>query len=193
MSAVFGAASAGLPALIGVLLGIRTFTGGWYWVAADVALIAIAYLASAAGSSMMATWPKTGRWFIEAWILSSIGVMALATMVVLQIGLAPLPIWLGTVTGSEETKSVTGAFAGAITTYVALIWTKDIADAKGYFWPSSRFKKALNDLYDRLRPPPANETPQYQVLFDDYIVDEGLVGWDFAGRAKRSALLARFV
>ncbi|WP_027040354.1 hypothetical protein [Mesorhizobium ciceri] len=142
---------------------------------------------------MMHSQPGIGRWFIEVWIVASVGVMSIATALILWIGLEPLPSFLGVVSDADAIKFVTGAFAGAITTYVALVWTKDISDSKGFFWPSFQFKQAIGNAYGMMVLKPAPATRAREAMFDDTIEGLGAVGWDFDGRGTRAKILANFI
>src|SRR5262245_52196619 len=88
MSFGLGNASAGFPALVGVLLGIRAYTGGLYWILVCVALIAVGAGAKWVGQARLHRWSQTGAWLIEIWILAAIGVVALATSFIVWIGVA---------------------------------------------------------------------------------------------------------
>ncbi|RUU02207.1 hypothetical protein EOD23_20235 [Mesorhizobium sp. USDA-HM6] len=193
MKALFGSALTGLPALVGVLLGIRTFTGGRGWVIASVGLIVLALVSLFVAKRVMHSRPLIARWFVEVWILASVGVMSLATAAILWVGLEPLPSFLGTVTGTDATKSVTGAFAGAITAYVALVWTKDISDAKGAFWPSYQFKQTIGESFKKMVKKPGQATCARAAMFDDTIEGVGPVGWEFKDRGVRAKILADFL
>lgn len=195
MKKLIGTATIGLPALAGVLLGIRSFTEVTYyhWLLGDIALIAFGYSLLRVGIGLIPSSPAVGRWFVETWILSSIGVMALATFAILYIALEPLPSWLGVVVGDERTKAVTSAFAGAITAYITLVWTKDITEGKGYFWPSTQFKDGLASAWEKKAPSPGRGTAARAAMFDDYIENVGKIGWDFSDRGKRNEIIQSFI
>jgi len=193
VKAIIGTATTGLPALAGVLLGIRTFTGNGYWLAGDLAIVAVGYALLGIGNLILPSSPRIGRWFVEVWIISSIGTMALATYAILYISLKDLPNWLGPVAGDERTKAVTSAFAGAITAYIALVWTKDITEGQGHFWPSTQFKNGLERAWKKMTRQPQPGSIARQAMFDDYIEGEGDVGWDFSDRQKRADIVDRFL
>ncbi|UIK07852.1 hypothetical protein [Neorhizobium galegae] len=189
MKQFIGTATTGLPATAGVLLGIRSFTGSGWWLIADVALVIGGFGLLWIGNLLLPTAPKAGRWFIEFWIATALGIMALATYAILFVSLQPLPAWLGSVAGDERIKAVTSAFGGAITAYIALVWTKDIAEGKGYFWPSTQFKDGLEGAWKKMTAPPGRGTKARAAMFDEYIETVGKIGWDFSGRRTRARII----
>jgi hypothetical protein len=191
MSFGLGNASAGLPALLGVLLGIRAYTGGLYWILVCVALIAVGAGANWGGKAGLHRWPQTGAWLIEIWILATIGVAALATSFIVWIAVAS-PALFGN-PSDPETKVISAAFVGAVTAYVALVWTKDISEAKGYFWPSTQFKDGMKQAYERLARKPKEGDTVFEAMFEDSVVGHGALGWDFSARKTRAKILSDFV
>ncbi len=127
-------AAVGLPALLGVILGIWTFTGGSAWLVSCLLLILVGFGLKQFGKAMMHQWPQVGARLIEFWILAAIGAMAVATSFIIWISLNPPLEFLGdTITDAETKKAISGAFVGAVTTYVALVWTKDISAHRDIF------------------------------------------------------------
>jgi hypothetical protein len=186
---------AGLPAFIGVILGLRLAVEGCTLLFYVGALLVAAVLALNLGYSLMSRFPRVAGWLIEIWILSAIAVTACATAAVIAIsfrGLLDKVVGIDQLSG-ERAKTVSTALIGAVTTYVALAWTKDIGDAKGYFWPSTHFKNAMQDAYDALVNKPGNDSQVFEAMFSDNVRDHGDIGWDFAARRIRSRILSEFI
>jgi len=186
---------AGLPALIGVILGLRLATEGFPFLFYVGVLFGIAFLALHLGYGLMSRFPRFAGSSIEIWIFSAIAVTAFATATVILIsfrGALDCVVGLKQLSG-EQAKTVSTALIGAVTTYVALAWTKDIGDAKGYFWPSTHFKKAMETAYGELVTKPGNDTQTYEAMFLDTVRGHGPIGWDFKARRIRSGILADFI
>jgi hypothetical protein len=94
---------------------------------------------------------------------------------------------------ADESKTISGVFVGAVSTYVALVWTKDIGDAKGLFWPSTRFYSAVGKLFKRLTPRPPNTSVEYAACYLDTVEGYGDIGWDFMARFRRAKVLANYI
>lgn len=201
MSFGLGSAVSGIPAFVGGLLGIRIFTSGAGWFFATLLMIALAALSATIGSNMLSTQPRLGRWLIEVWIFAAVGVTALATTLIIHVALEQLPSWLiGSAPLDKATlKEVSSTLLGAVSAIVALAWTKDIGDAKGFFWPSTQFKSGMAAAYKRLpRKPAGNGTPDevrvYNAIFDDHIMGEkGEVGWSLSARGLRAEIVAGYL
>ncbi len=190
LSAFLGRSLEGLPALFGVLLGILIFAGGVDWVFGTLLVLAVAALCCTVGCQQLPSRPAIGRWLIEAWIVSAVGVSALATAILLWIGLQQPPAWLASLIGlqPDEVKSVTAAFFGALAAFLAFAWTKDSGDAKGPFWPSTQFKAGFRKVSIVLDPPPRSGR-LYEVMNSDfahsYNGEKTIDGWGFGARSQR--------
>lgn len=186
-------AAGGLPALLGVVLGVWIYAGGACWVLAAVALLVVAAGCAWAGRAMLHRWPTFGGLLIEMWILAPIAVMALATAFIIWFGLEK-PSLPGTAAPDEKTRdALSAALVGAVTTYVAFVWTKDIAEAKGFFWPSTQFKQGMRQAYDALLRKPQEASVTFEAMFEDTVAGLGQLGWSFLARRRRAQLLADFL
>jgi hypothetical protein len=143
------------------------------------------------GKASLHRSPQTGAWLIEIWFLAAIGVAALVTSSIVWIGVAS-PAFFGN-PSDPETKVISAAFVGAVTAYVALVWTKDISEAKGYFWPSTQFKDGMKQAYERLARKPKEGDPVYEAMFEDSVAGHGALGWDFSARKTRAKILSDFL
>ncbi len=185
----------GLPALIGVIFGLKLYSDFLPAAYLEAAMLIIAFVARSVAFATMADHPKLARYLIELWIVSAVAVTAAATAGVTWLTLnASVDLLFNTSKiGADQLKTITAAFVTALTTYVALVWTKDIGDARGYFWPSTAFKKAMNGAYQKLNPPPGGASTVYAALYLDSIPGFGNLGWGFSARKKRAEILADYI
>lgn len=202
MSSVLSNAAKGLPILVGVLLGIFLYTRGLP-ISAWLPLVAlgVAFFSLRLGRKVIRKCPFLGWLIIELWVIAAVSVMAVTTTVIL---------WL-TVTAStwfpleeKERQAVSGALVGAATAYAAVLWTRDIQNARGYFWTGTQFHKALKDAFDNNEPhAPKDNTRAYEVVILDHVPPvpdevQGLFargcnkvidGWGFNARRCRACIL----
>lgn len=195
MSVLSSNVVAGLPALIGVVLGLRLYADGFNFFIYVAGLFAVALLCRNVGSNLMGRFPNLAGLLIEVWIISAIAVTACGTAVVTAISFSGL---LDFVVGpkhlaAEQAKTMSTALIGAVTTYVALAWTKDIGDAKGYFWPTKHFIEAMQLAYNDMSAKPTVNTRANQAIFENVIDGEGAIGWDFSARRIRTRVLADYL
>jgi len=195
MSALLGSAAIGLPALLGVVLGLRLYMGGLCWVGGALLAALACGAAVWAGRAQLRRRPRLGCWLIDAAYVLAILVTALGTALVAWVVLNTPLSALGDTTGLSEDaeKHLKGAFAGAVSTYVAVAWLKEIGDAKGAFWPSTHFRAGMAAAYERLNPKPASDTAAWEAIFSDTVTGHGNLGWDRAARHARAAILAAFL
>ena len=172
------------------MLGILIFAGGADWVFGTFLALAVAALCCTVGCQQLPWRPAIGRWLIEAWIVSAVGVSALATAILLWIGLQQPPARLTSLIGlqPDEVKSVTAAFVGALAAFLASAWTQDIGAAKGPFWPSTQFKAGFRKASIVLDPPPRSGR-LFEVMNSDfahsYNGEKTIDGWGFGARSQR--------
>lgn len=192
MSDLLGNAAIGLPALAGVILGLIVYMAGKACVIWVVVLSCAGILAVGTGERLMGVRPCLGRWLIEisyvvAWLATALG-----TVVVCWAVLNP-PLWLfgdASALTEGETKQISTAFAAAISTYVALVWTKDIGDGKGALWPGTRFRSAMKRAHGVLAVKPRPEDALYDAMFSDVVPTHAVQGWGFQARGVRASILA---
>jgi hypothetical protein len=192
MTSPVGNAIVGLPALLGVVLGLKLYVDpiptAYYVATMMMAAFAARWIAFATIHRV----PRVARWLIELWILAAIGVTAVATAGVTWVTLnATLGFLFDTShIDVKQLEKMTTAIVTALTTYVALVWTKDIGDAKGFFWPSTAFKTAMAKAYSMLTAKPVGTTKEYEAMFMDTVTNHGNIGWGFGARGIRAKILA---
>jgi hypothetical protein len=188
----------GLPTLAGVVLGLRLYTGGRGWcVWAGVALLVLWGL-MCVGRWLMPRWPLVGMAAIELWLGSSVLATAFATAAVAWLTLTGwLPAFLQPAGASKDALGkLSGLLVGAATAFTSLVWTKDIADGKGYFWPGTQFRRGLEGIYARLKREgraPAGSSEAYAAIFLDVVPGYGEIGWGFSARVTRMRIVRRWV
>jgi hypothetical protein len=185
----------GLPALLGVALGIRAYTGGLDWLGPCVAVLILAVGVVVIGRFIARNSPVVGGLIIEAWIVSPIIVTALMTAFIVWLSALGLPHIFGTEPNEEIRKSLASTLVGAVTAYAALVWTKDISDGTGIFWPSTQFKAAMAGVQRSL--PEGDQAPLgvvRQAMFSDEVQDDPkIVGWGFNARRARARKIDEYV
>lgn len=186
-----GAAFSRFPALMGVIWGVFAYVyGGFWWIAGiGVAACGAAWF----GKKQLAHSPRAGLFFIELSIGAAITVMALTTSVVAWIGVHADSIFPGS---SELQHTLGGALTGAVTTFFAALWTKDVENAEGALWPSTHFKKGLVGAFgdrpgSRSRVP--RDTRVYDAVFLDHVRGEGekpgFDTWGYEARWTRAQII----
>lgn len=195
MSYIFGNAVVGLPSLVGVILGLILYVkGGCFFIYPAIMFFAPLILLLIA-RSIMHTHPRKAWILIELWIFSAVAVTTFATAFVAWVSLDTPVAALLSSSGldTEHIKAITGIFVGAVSTYVALVWTKDIGDAEGVFWPSTQFKSAIGKAFTQLSPEPNQASKVYQASYQKNVDDYGDIGWGFFARWKRAKVFAEYL
>ena len=127
--------------------------------------------------------------YVLALLVTSLAT-ALVSFIVLKVPDSVLgdPAALGA--DADGLKHLRGAFAGAVSTFVATVWLKDIGEAKGGFWPSSHFEAGMHAAHAALknRIPPGSAAEQ--AMLSNSVVDEhGKLGWGLRDRYRRARIL----
>jgi hypothetical protein len=180
----------GIPSLVGVLLGIILYRPVILWVLVISAITIISIIFLWRGRKVIGERPQEGRMFIEVWVLSAIAVMSLCTLGNLWLTVnAP-----SLIPGEEaEVNAVSSTLVGAVTAFLAILWTKDIEQTTGPFWPSTQFKKAISAAFSTEAKKPNGDTREYEAIFEDYVRNNGPSGWDFTARHDRARILEDYL
>ena len=183
----------GLPALLGVALGIWAYTGGTCWLVGCAVGLGVTVALLKVGERWMASNPVGGAWVVELGIFAPILMTALVTALIIWLTVLGLPLLFGKGIEEETKKTLSATLLGAVTTYTAFVWTKDIADGSGPLWPSAHFKAGLKAFQTAL---PADKRAKQdsiasQALFNERVdkVTPPIVGWDFNARRARLAIV----
>ena len=135
-----------------------------------------------AGIKLIVKYPRIGLCLIEVWILSPYIIISITTALIIWLTIHS-PTWFNV--PADQGKVISGAFIGAITTYFATVWTKDIADGEGYFWPSTQLKIAFKKFKY------TGDRQIVDVVIADRVRDGGPIGWGMISRWQRASLLSK--
>lgn len=186
MSKLFGNAAQGLPALIGVLWGITSYSPTLHrWWIPTLTLVG-AFALMYTGKRLIGPKPVVGWLFIEGWGIAAVSIVALGTMFVLWLTLHAADLVQRT---EEEEKAISSALIGAVTAYLAVLWVKDIQAGDGPFWAGTQFKEAVQAAFKDPPRAPAVDTREWDAVWEPRVRDNGPVGWGLTARWKRAKIL----
>ncbi|HSA56502.1 MAG TPA: hypothetical protein VLE53_12415 [Gemmatimonadaceae bacterium] len=186
MTSFLGKAANGMPALLGVILGVIAFairSSAFYFIGVVILVVfGLRWFAR----RMAGRTPRVAVLLIETWLFLSIALVALSTAAILWLTVR-LP---GILPGDESTvKAVSGALVGAATAYFAALWIKEIQEVGGLFSPGTQFRQALEAAF-RVHPRVPDRTSRaYEAIYADR-VQSGPSGWGLQARWQRAHLVA---
>jgi hypothetical protein len=189
----------GIPALLGVFVGIFLFVfnishPNYFrpFVIQIICLAIIAIVSLFVGKGLLGRHPRLGFVILELWNLLAIAVTSGTTFLILWIGTIS-PQWFSEL-NAENSKTVVGALGGAITTFFAVLWTKDIEEGKGFFWSSFHFKKAFGTSVANRKLTPERNTKEYEAIYDDRVSGSNEpIGWGFVARWRRAKIISKYL
>ena len=180
----------GVPALLGVMAGVILFSKGEFpdYFFPPLALLSFLFLLLFLSYWLVLKLPRISLFLIEIWGISAVCIVAISTEFIFWITINAGK-WF--VLEKPELDAVSGALVGAITTYLATIWTDDIKNANSPFLASFQFKKLLGDRF----------SPHYKLKGDCIEVEAchyenvrgDTSGWGLRARWKRAAIVSRYV
>ena len=169
-------------AILGALIYVR-----WVrpWVVIVTVVLGVAALPLA--KFLLAKEPVIAAIVISMWILTGIGLMALATAFLLWITLR-LPQLFPNLP-AETLKEVCAVITGALTTFVGVVVTKDMEEGGGFFWPGWQFRGFVKNVFSTdPNKIVDNGVDPYGSAFEDR-VHSGPEGWGLTARMKRAIAL----
>jgi hypothetical protein len=189
----------GIPALLGVLGGIFLFVFNIsqpnFFRPFAIQLICVAAIAVVSlfvGKGLLGRHPRVAFVILEFWILLAIALTAGTTFLILWIGTIS-PKWFPNLS-TEDSKTVAGALGGAVTTFFAVLWTKNIEVGKGFFWSTSHFKKALGTSLEKRKLTPERTSKEYEAIYSDRVNGYNEPnGWGFVARWKRAKIIGKYL
>lgn len=180
----------GIPALLGVLAGIYLYASNpdaaYYALPLIVLVLVLALLLS--GHAVILKSPRLALALMEPWVISAVCITALSTQLILWVTVHAAG-WF--TLSKTDLDAVSGALVGAITTYLATIWTDDIKKSEGPFLPASQFKKALQSRF----------STHFGIIGDNLeweachsrTLRNGTTGWGLSARWNRARILDLYV
>lgn len=180
----------GFPALLGVMAGVVLFAKVEfpYYFFPPLALLSFLFFLLFLSYWLVLKLPRISLFLIEIWGVSAVCIIAISTECIFWITINAGK-WF--ILEKPELDAVSGALVGAITTYLATVWTDDIKNVNSPFLAGFQFKKLLEDRF----------SPHYKLKGDcieveachDENVRGGISGWGLRSRWKRAAILSRYV
>lgn len=194
MTEIFGRAARGLPALLGVVLGILVYFVGRQGVVVVVGVIAAVVLMRVMASTIAATHPRMALLLVEPWILLAVALTALSTSAVLWLTMSVPRLIVG---DKETVNAVAGALVGAVSAYFAGLWTKEIAEVGGPFSPGVVFQSVLEAAFKHPDKVPPASSIAYQAIYfprvDTGPDGTGPNGWGPKARWDRARLISEYL
>jgi hypothetical protein len=188
MSQALAGVLRGLPGLAGVLAGIFLYAKPIVHPAPIIPTVILLFLIVAlyASRELFTIAPKWALLLLEPWVLSAVCIVALSTQFL---------FWL-TVTSQSwfdlpkpQLDAISGALLGAVTTFLATAWTKDVQDSQGPFLPSSQFRTFLAARFIE-RYKLTGDNVEVEACDSDVVASECISGWGLKSRWKRAAILS---
>lgn len=188
MSSIVSRFAKGLSALIGVVLGIAIYYEGMPLLIVTIGLALLAVAGRGLARALVGVRPTIAANVIEVWALLGMALTGLSTSAVLWLSLYFPTVLTG---GEAEVTAVSGALVGAITTYFATVWTKEVQGGDGPFTTGAAFKTVLRSAFEGHKHPPTRMSLAYKAIYDDR-VPEGPRGWNWPSRRKRAKIIAAY-
>ena len=181
----------GLPGLLGVLAGIGLYATTLVQpvfclpILLLVALVVLLLLSR----KVFLKHPRLALILLEPWVLSAVCIVALCTELILWLTITS-PDWFPELQ-KPRLDAVTGALIGALTTYLATVWTKDVAESKGPFLPSTQFEQSLARDFSKTYHL-TGDTIEWEACHAE-AVRNGVKGWGLVSRWKRAKILSDYL
>jgi lysylphosphatidylglycerol synthetase-like protein (DUF2156 family) len=181
----------GAPALIGVLVGIALYAQPAFGQPAPtlpaVLLIAVAALRHWSQHAFE-RHPRLAMVLLEPWSLAAVCAVALSTQFLLWFALMAPSLFQQT---GEEAKLLSGALVGAVTTFLATAWTKDVQDAEGPLLPATQFKAFARTFLEQHQI--VGDRVEVEAADADKVPGKNISGWGFKARWQRAGVLGEYL
>lgn len=183
-----------VPAFLAAALGVALFYVGrdgrwWIPVLVLVATGSVGLVLRRRGEKLVDGSARDAVWLIEGWLLLVIAAGAACTLLV-TIGGVALEGALTTAQDkdNEFVKAIAGVSSGALAALVSVVFTKDLEDETGGFWPSSVWRRRVEAVYkNRLRPGSAGWHAAYSPRVPGR--HNAVSGWGLRSRLTRGRLI----
>ena len=181
----------GLSPLCGSILAVAVYAGylRWWWLAifAGVGLLALV-----AGRVFMSSNPFLSGFLLTFWIMFGVALLSIVTLLVLWVSLHSPTLLPGL--ASDERKELAGVLIGAVTAFAGVLFTKNIDEGGGPFWPGTQFKQGVKNAFE-LRLNDNRDTIVYDAVLRDRVRGQAdpkldaFQGWGFRARLKRAQII----
>ena len=131
----------------------------------------------------MSSNPFLSGFLLTFWIMFGIALLSIVTLLVLWVSLHSPTLLPGI--ASDERKELAGVLTGAVTAFAGVLFTKNIDEGGGPFWPGSQFKQGVKNAFEvRL-----NDHKDTRVRGQADPKLDAFQGWGFRARLKRAQII----
>lgn len=181
----------GLSPLCGSILGVAVYAGYLRWWCLAI-FAGVGLLALVAGRVFMSSNPFLSGFLLTFWMMFGVALLSIVTLLVLWVSLHSPTLLPGL--ASDDRKELAGVLTGAVTAFAGVLFTKNIEEGGGPFWPGSQFKQGVKNAFE----PQLNDHKDTRV-FDAVLRDKvrgqadprqsAFQGWGFRARLKRAQII----
>jgi hypothetical protein len=166
-----------LAPLCGTLIGVMVYANyfSWWWLAV---LGIIGLLAVILGRLVVARRPRLAAIILTPWILFGMSLLATVTIILLWAALHSATIF--PYVTADAQKELASALTGALTVFFAVVFTKDLEEGGGFFWPGTHFKAEVSAKFSEKLKGPTD--------FTDTEVSDAVVGNSVRGNGTRKKI-----
>jgi hypothetical protein len=127
---------------------------------------------------------------VTGWIIGLIALGALIATLLIVVGVEVTDAL--DKSPKSEGDTIAGLVTGAIGTFAAAIFTKDLEEGTGNIWPGAKTKTAMQDKFANVfKSTPKKEQEAHEAVFDDRLHEHPDVeGWGLAARLARAKIIA---
>jgi hypothetical protein len=190
MRSLLTTSAKGLPSLVGVMWGALALGNAWS-ISTNAAVLGGGLAVGWIGRRTVKRAPLLALLLMDLSIVATIAIVSFCTWTVLALATTTLPLFPAR--PADQQKALSGALVGALTTYFALVWTKDIADGTGPLWPSNQFKAAIGHAFSTGSHVPDRASLAYSAIFEDRVPAKNINGWGYGARWSRAWIIHDFV
>jgi hypothetical protein len=189
---------AGIPALLAALGGVGLFYLGHddhvlRAVVVGGAVFAVGAVLLLIGLARLRRHPVSGVWLIACWIIGLLAIGAGIGACLIVVGIEVADALTTSDSPKSEADSVAGFVTGAVGTFAATLFTKDLEDGTGAIWPSAITKNALGKKFQGVFASDGDDKSKAarQAVYEDRPHDVDVEGWGLSARVARARAIAR--
>jgi hypothetical protein len=188
---------AGIPALFAALGGVGLFYLGHddhvlRAVVVGGAVFAVGAVLLLVGLARLRRHPVSGVWLIAGWIIGLLAIGAGIGAVLIVVGIEVADALTTSKSPKSEADSVAGFVTGAVGTFAATLFTKDLEEGTGRIWPSAITKKALGEKFEGVFANKSDDKSKAarEAVYADHPHDVDIKGWGLSARVTRAKAIA---